>query len=304
MKVSGFTFIRNGNMLGYPFLESIRSALPICDEFVVVLGKSDDGTEEALKSINDPKIRIVHSHWNEKMQDRGYVYGQQKMIGMFNCTGDWLLYIEGDEVLHENECQNIRQTMERHLNDPEVEAMYFDFFHFYGTPNQVGVSGYRRAPRVIRNSIRSIAPDGLFFVVLDKNKKGRYPKAVHAGANIYHYGHVRSVADMQEKIDQVSKYWDKPAEPFPGYGNIDTAVLRPFKGTHPAIVSDWLKNHAEWNFSQNPDYKLSKRDKKVRKKFWLEERFGKELSKKHYTDVSKKVNAKTYPTFVEKGEVS
>ena len=32
MRVSGFTFIRNGTMLGYPFVESIRSALPLCDE--------------------------------------------------------------------------------------------------------------------------------------------------------------------------------------------------------------------------------------------------------------------------------
>ena len=290
MKVSGFTFLKNGSVLGYPFVESIKSALPICDEFIIALGQCDDDTEEKILAIGDPKIRIIHTTWNEKMQDRGYVYGQQKMIAHFNCSGDWALYIEGDEVLHEDELATIRGNMERFLDDKEVEAFYFDFYHFYGRPDQVGISGYRRAPRIIRNSLRSIAPDGLFFVVLDKNKKGRYPKAVHAGANVYHYGHVRNVENMQEKINQVSKYWDHKPAPFPGYGDIDTAVIRPFKGTHPAIMKQWLEKDAEWDFAQNPHYKLSKRDKKVRLKLKIEDALNVEISKKHYTDLKKSDN--------------
>lgn len=287
MKVSGFTFLKNGSTLGYPFVESIRSALPLCDEFIIALGRCDDDTEALLNQIDDPKIRIIHTTWNDKMQDRGYVYGQQKMIAHFNCTGDWALYIEGDEVLHENEIESIRGNMEKYLDDPDTEAFYFDFYHFYGRPDQVGISGYRRAPRIIRNSIRSYAPDGLFFVVLDKNKRGRYPKARHAGGNIYHYGHVRNVAKMQEKINQVSQYWNEKPTPFPGYGDIDPAVIRPFKGTHPAIVSNWLKTDAEWEFTPNPNYRLTKRDKKVRLKLKIEEMFGLEISKKHYTDLDK-----------------
>lgn len=290
MKVSGFTFLKNGSVLGYPFVESIKSALPICDEFIIALGQCDDDTEEKILAINDPKIRIIHTTWNEKMQDRGYVYGQQKMIAHFNCSGDWALYIEGDEVLHEDELETIRGNMEKFLDDQEVEAFYFDFYHFYGRPDQVGVSGYRRAPRIIRNSVRSIAPDGLFFVVLDKNKKGRYPRAVHAGGNVYHYGHVRNVENMQEKINQVSKYWDHKPAPFPGYGDIDTAVIRPFNGTHPSIMKDWLQTDAEWDFAQSPDYQLSKRDKKVRLKLKIEDALNIEISKKHYKDLKKSDN--------------
>ncbi len=88
MKVSGFTFIRNGNILGYPFVQSIQSALPICDEFVVAVGASDDDTLQVLQAINDPKLRIIQTTWNEKVADRGFVYGQQKMIAQYNCTGD------------------------------------------------------------------------------------------------------------------------------------------------------------------------------------------------------------------------
>ena len=37
MKVSGFTFLRNGQKLGYPFVASIRLILPVVDEFVIAL---------------------------------------------------------------------------------------------------------------------------------------------------------------------------------------------------------------------------------------------------------------------------
>lgn len=289
MKVSGFTFIKNAEMLGYPFIESIQSVLPIVDEFVIAVGESDDNTLEIIKSIKDNKIRIIETQWNESMQDRGYVYAQQKMTAQFSCTGDWAFYLEGDEVLHEKDLDTIRNTMERHLDNSEVEALYFDYYHFYGKPNQVGIAGYKRAPRIIRNTIRNYSPDGLFFVVMDKNKKGRYPKAAHAGCHIYHYGHVRKVERNNEKIKQVGKYWgDEEPNTFSTYGNIDLAEIRPFTGTHPKIVKDWLRTEAELEFEQNPNYKVTLKDKKHRIRFWLDEKLGWDISKKHYFDIEKK----------------
>ena len=67
MKVSGFTFFKNGEILGYPFLESIKSVLPILDEFVIAVGNSDDNTLQKIKSIKNNKIRIIETQWNEGM---------------------------------------------------------------------------------------------------------------------------------------------------------------------------------------------------------------------------------------------
>ena len=130
MKISGFTFIKNGQILGYPFIESIQSILPIVDEFIINVGESEDHTLEMINSIKNKKIRIIESKWNDNMRDRGYVYGQQKMISQFNCTGDWAFYIEGDEVYHEDDLFKIKQSMQRYLNDENVEALIFDFYHF------------------------------------------------------------------------------------------------------------------------------------------------------------------------------
>ncbi|MBL6969262.1 MAG: glycosyltransferase [Gammaproteobacteria bacterium] len=285
MKVSAFTFIRNGDMLGYPFIESIQSALPIVDEFVIAVGRSEDRTLERIRAINSEKIRIIATEWNEVMQDRGFVYAQQKMIAQFNCTGDWAFYLEGDEVLHEKDLDTIRNSMQRHLDNPEVEALYFDYYHFYGKPDQLGIAGYKRAPRIIRNTLRNYSPDGLFFVVMDKNKKGRYPKAAYAGCHMYHYGHVRKTDRNDQKIKQVSKYWgDENPNSFSTYGNIDLGELRTFTGTHPAIVSEWINTEAEQEFNQNPNYKITLKDRKHRIRFWLDEKLGWDISKKHYTE--------------------
>lgn len=285
MKVSGFTFLRNGTILGYPYVESLRSLLAVCDEVVVAVGNSDDDTLEQVRAIGDPKLRIIETTWNEVMQDRGYTYAQQKMIAQFNCTGDWAFYLEGDEVIHEKDYATIRAAMEKYLHDKEVEALVFDYYHFYGSPSTYAYSPrwYRRAPRIIRNSIRSWAPDGLFWLIMQENKRGRYPNAAFAGCHLYHYGHIRSVAKMNEKQKRVERYWGKTPKEFKGYGDIDPVSIRVFDSSHPAIADSWLKNDAEQVLTLNPNYVVSSRDRKHRLMMWLEELLGgKDFTKKHY----------------------
>jgi glycosyltransferase involved in cell wall biosynthesis len=285
MKVSGFTFLRNGTLLGYPYIESLRSLLLVCDEVIVAVGDSQDDTLERVRAIGDPRIRILETRWNEAMRDRGYVYAQQKMSAQFSCTGDWAFYLEGDELIHEKDAPALRALLEKHVGNPGVEAVVFDYLHFYGTPGQVARSPawYRCAPRIIRNSIRNYSPDGLFFVVMDKNKQGRYPRAVVADGPMYHYGHVRSARKMQEKINQVSKYWNHTPMKFQDYSQVDATILHPFDGTHPALVQLWLDENAEHEFNADPAYRLSKREKKHRWLMKLENLLGRDLTKKHFT---------------------
>jgi len=289
MKVSGFTFLRNGMMLNYPFVQSIKSVLPIVDEFVVALGPCEDRTGEMLRSIGDPKIRIIDTTWNEKMRSdvsiQGFVYGQQKSIALFNCTGDWAFYLEGDEVIHEDDLPKIRGAMEKHLDNDHVEALVFDYIHFYGNPNTYAWSPawYRTAPRILKNTIPAWAPKGLFFIVLEDQKRGRYPKAARSGGRIFHYGWARGESKIQANKDQIEKYWGKESKKI-DTAEIDPRILRPFTGTHPAVMSDWLPEDKSV-FEANPEHVLTKREKKHRWMIKLENLFGLELSKKHYTPV-------------------
>jgi glycosyltransferase involved in cell wall biosynthesis len=290
MKVSGFTFLRNGVKLGYPFAESIRSVLPIVDEFVIALGPSDDGTRERIEQIADPKIRIIDTQWNETIRNdlnlKGYVYGQQKSIALFNCTGDWAFYLEGDELLHEDDLPKIRESMERHLNDQRVEALYFDYIHFYANRNTYvwSPSWYRTAPRIVRNNITVWAPKGLFFIVMDNKRRGRYPRAAAANARIFHYGNIRSQEQWDLKTNMIYKFWNNSPNYFK-YGDLDPQILRPFTGTHPKAVQGWLPP-ADGVYEPPPGRRLTFDDYRHRLMARVESWFNLDFTHKHYRRVS------------------
>ncbi len=287
LRLSGFTFLRDGVALGYPFLASIRSVLPIVDEFVVALGECRDGTREALESLGEPKLRIVPTQWNESMRDRGFVYGQQKMIAHYCCSGDWAFYLEGDEVLHEDELVAIRAAVEAADPDPRVEALALRYHHFFGSAawRAVGPGWYRTAVRIIRNTVRAYSPDGLFFTVSDAgNKRMRYPRAAVLAQHVYHYGHVRTVEHMRAKTRAVGKYWNK-VQDFDRYA-IDPRMLAPWTGSHPAVIASWLDEQAQTGYVPDRSHVPSRRERRQWLKMRVEQILGLDLSRKHYRAVA------------------
>lgn len=282
--ISGFTFIRNGIELGFPFEASIRSLLPLVDEFVVAVGQGQDDTLARVRAIADPKIRIIETLWNERMADRGFVYAQQKMIAQYSCTGDWAFYLEGDEVVHEAELAAIRASVDRHHANPAVEALVFDYHHFYGSPDWISISPgwYRRECRLIRNTIRSYAPDGQYWLVTTQHKRGRNPQAALAQAHIYHYGWIRRNEEMQKKLDTVSKYWGEAKAAQITYSQFDPRALAPFTGTHPQAVQHWLATEAEPTLNIDPSYKPTPKENKYHRMRQIESLTGLDFSRKHF----------------------
>ncbi|MBU1693533.1 MAG: glycosyltransferase, partial [Verrucomicrobia bacterium] len=230
---------------------------------------------------------VIKTAWNEKMRPdasiKGFVYGQQKSIALFNCTGDWAFYLEGDEVVHEDDLPVIRTAMEKHLEDDRVECLFFDYLHFYGNPHTLAWSPgwYRTAPRIIRNTIPCWAPKGLFFIVLEDRRRGRYPRAARSGARIFHYGWARGEERVQANKDQIEKYWGRESPPL-DFREIDARILKPFTGTHPKVLQDWLPK-SDGIFQPNPAHRRTSKEKKHRLMMKIERLFGVELSRKYYT---------------------
>lgn len=292
MRVSGFTFVRNAHRYGYPVVESIRSALPLVDEFVVAVGRCDDGTRESVAAIDDPRIRIIDTEWNEKAPAIGFLLAQQKMIAQFNCTGDWAIYIEADEVLHEDDLPALRESMARHLSDPRVEALYVDFLHFYGSTEWIaqGHVWYKQEARVIRNDLRSMTTDSLFFLVFDHKRRGRYPRAAFAGGRYFHYGHCRAASvHVEKRKDLMILDRDAPEE----IGKVqletvyspDIRLLKKFEGTHPAVMKEWIATRSERNFAPVPRTPLKGRLLRNYLGIRLGRLTGLDLSKRHFVRV-------------------
>ncbi|MGF1530470.1 MAG: glycosyltransferase [Puniceicoccaceae bacterium] len=293
MKVSGFTFLRNASSLGYPFIQSIQSILPLVDEYVISLGPCTDDTREKLLALDDPRIRIIDTHWKEAIRGdggvRGFTYGQQKSTALFNCSGDWAFYLEGDEVVHEEDLEEIRAAMLRYQNDDRVESLVFDYLHFYGNTRTLSWSPrwYRRAPRIIKTSIPVWAPKGLFFIVLQSHKRGRYPRAAHSGARIFHYGYVRTEEEYRRKEQETEVFWK--ADPTAlghkvdiSYDEIDARSLRKYLGTHPAVIDGFFPE-AEDIFQAQKDHSLTSRERRHRLALRLERWFGFEINHNHFS---------------------
>jgi hypothetical protein len=244
MKVCGFTFIRNAEKYDFPVVEAIISVLPICDHFVVAVGKSEDNTRQIIQNISPEKITIIDTVWDENLKKGGAVYADEtnKAFDAIPADSDWCFYIQGDEVLHEKYIETIKQAMLDNLDKKDVEGLLFGFRHFYGTYDYVGDCRhwYRNEIRVVRNDkqIRSYRDAQGFR----KNRKKL--NVVSVNAEIFHYGWVRHPRFMQEKIESVKQFYNgisekeesqKAGELEFNYGGKYDALAR-FEGTHPAVM--------------------------------------------------------------------
>ena len=195
--ISGFSTVRNGIKLGYPLVESIRSVLPVVDEFIITIGKSDDSTLETVKKIGDPKIKIIETIWDPRFTVKGRILAVQSNMALFQCRGDWAFYIQADEVFHNEDQGRIAGFCEKYNRDEEVEGFLFDYTHFFGNYNWYGDSyhWYRKEIRVIRNHRGIISWRSAQSFRVD----GRKIRVVDSGCRMFHYGWVRPPEVMTEK---------------------------------------------------------------------------------------------------------
>jgi glycosyltransferase involved in cell wall biosynthesis len=263
MKISGFTFIRNGNALGYPFVPSIRSLLPLCDEIIVNVPRSTDGTLESVKAIGDPKIRIIESPWNDD-EIGDPIFRRNTDLALEQCTGDWCVYIQGDEVLHEDSIPAMRAAMERELNNPQVQGLLVDYTHFYGSfwTEVYSFGWYYKEIRVIRRDPKIRACGGAQgFRTTDHQKL----RVKNSGGRWFHYGFALDPKQQWIKRKNFLKITRannnviaKELADCPENFYDDDQKVKPFTGTHPAVMRD-IVAAANWTYkSRNPLVRFKK----------------------------------------------
>lgn len=267
MKLVGFTIVRNAIKYDYPIVESIRSILPIVEEYIVAVGNSEDETRKLIESIGSPKIRIIDTIWDDSLREGGRVLAEETNKAFDAITNaDWCFYLQGDEVVHEKYHAEIIASCEKYATQKEVDGLLFKYEHFYGSYDFVGDSRtwYRNEIRIIRNdkNIRSYR-DAQGF-----RKNGAKLKVKAIDACIFHYGWVKDPRFQQAKQENFHKMWhddswvkENVAEANAyDYSMIDS--LQKFTGTHPTVMEERLKR-MNWNFS----WDVSK--KKFKLKDWL-----------------------------------
>ena len=289
MKVTGFTFIRNAIIYDYPVVEAIRSILPVCDDFVVAVGNSDDATLDLISQIDPGKVRIIETVWDDTLREGGRVLALEtdKAYRAINSDADWAFYIQADEVVHEKYLETIERTMQRWKDHPEVDGLLFNYLHFYGSYDYFGSSSrwYPHEIRIIRRSASIWSyRDAQGFRKGDNRKLRVKP----VDAWVYHYGWAKEPAAMQRKQESFNKLWHPDiwveqhvakADEF-DYSGIDAIEL--FQGTHPSVMLDRI---ARKNWKFDFDIAFSNLSVKDRLKIFLRKYAGMELGYKNYLKI-------------------
>ena len=242
MKISGFTIVRNAVKFNYPVIASIRSILPICDEFIVNVGDSEDTTLDLIRSIDSPKIRIIQNKWD--MSQGSQVLSQQTNLALGECKGDWAFYLQSDEVIHEADLKKLKFWMRHYLNKKDVDALRFWWFHFFGSfwRYRIDFGWYQKQDRIIRNNkqVESYG-DAFGFRRID----GKPLRTRLTFCYLYHYGWVNSNEAMQARCDNASVigFMDtaKNNSFTGGYGDLNR--FPSYLGTHPAVMKEMAAQH-------------------------------------------------------------
>lgn len=269
MKVSGFTFIKDALIYDYPIVEAIRSILPICDEMIVAVGESRDETFNLIQQINDEKIKIIPTIWNEELREGGKVLAEEtnKAFKAISQDSDWAFYIQGDEIIHENDLDIIVENMQKFKNHNDVDGLLFNYLHFYGSYDYVGTSSnwYKNEIRVIKNNKKIYSyRDAQGFRKNDNEKLNVVP----INASVYHYGWVKEPKAMQKKQENFNKYWhaddwiEKNVVKVENYEyEKHIKELARFNGDHAKVMEQRIKLK-NWAFEHDLSYnKKSIKDK-------------------------------------------
>jgi hypothetical protein len=281
MKISGFTIIKNAIINDYPIVEAINSILPVVDEMIVLAGDSNDETKKLLLGINNDKIKIFDSVWEQSLRTGGTVLAVEtdKAFKLVDPQSTWAFYIQADEAVHEKYLPAILDACIRYKDDKQVEGLLFKYLHFYGTYDYTGDSRrwYNREIRIIKND-KSI---NAYKDAQGFRKGNKKLKVKLIDAYIYHYGWVKSPQQMKKKMKNVSKYWNDDSdnlqaflksEDFFNYEEFDS--LAKFSGTHPAVLERRIREKS-WEVM----FDLNRKQFSLKERFlyWFEKKTGKRL---------------------------
>jgi glycosyltransferase involved in cell wall biosynthesis len=266
-KISAFTLIKNAVRFDYPIVESVKSLLPMVDEYIINIGDSADGTREMVHAAfdGDTKVKMFDSIWEDPKSGTSF-FSNQTNKSLEQCSGDWAFYLQADEAVHEKDHADIFKAL---LDAQAAGKKYivFDYLHFEKNFSKLrktyseGFDCYEDEVRLFRNDKTVMSwgdaqgfcrRDG-YGLSLRKLESDLYIPHI----NIYHYGYVKSPKAMLDKKKALNEFYFNEAhfseeQKQKELDKIKNAKdeyefsfqLNDFNGTHPAPM---LERIAKFN---------------------------------------------------------
>lgn len=247
-KLAGVMFIRQGISLDYCFEASIKSMQSVCDMVIVCYCESTDGTLEVLQEIGgDLQILFCNEEmWQSQKGKEKLSYFQNIAIEYAEKEGyEYILLIQGDEVLHEDAIPVIKRSLE--LNEEAYFCVRYNLW---------------RSSKMMLNVPQNRKPCSTVVNRLAKS----YYRSVDDGENlatnsasldfinlieIFHLGFVRDSAKHIAKIKEIQGNifgmdYDKRADlklefDWKDWGFTEKDLM-PIPKKLPIFVEEWSKN--------------------------------------------------------------
>jgi hypothetical protein len=196
MKISLYTFVRNGLRQDFHVEAMLRHHLPFADEIVVHEGMSTDRTHDVVANI-DPKIRVFRSDWDAH---RGLDFiNRFKDEARRRCTGDWCVMLDADEFIPEWQFDSLRQRMA----SADGALLATAFVNFYGNYRVYNAFPEKlRMPAVKVNVHRNLEAIQMHGGDASSVNLRGAPFAVNDGliaCQVHHFGMVRHAARLREQ---------------------------------------------------------------------------------------------------------
>lgn len=196
MKISLYTFVRNGLRQDYHVVHMLKHHLDFADEIIVHEGHSTDGTFEAISNIH-PKIQIFRSDWD---RHTGMAFSNRfKDDARLRCTGDWCVMLDADEFIPEWEFGPLRKTLE--ATDRSLLGM--SLLNFYGNYRVYNAFPEKfRMPALKMNIHRNLPDIEMHGGDASSVRRRDVPFSMSTEdvvCQLHHFGTVRHAARLREQ---------------------------------------------------------------------------------------------------------
>jgi len=211
MKISIYTFVRNGIYYDFHVVDMLKHHLDFADEIIVNEGYSSDGTYELITKIS-PKIKVFRNRWDDsdpKSWSRKF-----KDTARRYCSGDWCILLDADEFIPEWEFDRIRKQLE----NTDLLVFPLKYLNFYGNYKVLNTNPKKFKWPFIKYTVHRNIPnieiwgDGSNVRVqgTDYEDETIYGSIL---AEVHHFGFVRDPARLREKwrkqyLRNFKRKWD------------------------------------------------------------------------------------------------
>lgn len=235
MKIYGFSYVRNGDSIGYPYWEAFQCLSSFCDHTYLAVGDSSDGTREKLSTL--PNVTIIDTIWEEKMRVDGAIFSQQANLALAELRKQhqdgWALHLQADQIVCEKDFDQLRADFAL-AERSGCDGLSMRFLHFWVHPDRLAYSR-----RWFPQTINAVKVNSKGISVGDSQSLGNCEKVYDSDIHVFHYGHALGEKYLEKKQRALHRWWHKDAA-------IDAVMKKSKKKDAKEPSLSYLGVHPKW----------------------------------------------------------